>query len=74
MVKNASNEFIEKAKEMSDEELLRTFDAYCAQMKALEVERLQCYNRMMEIREIQDVLGGEIQAMDITAHWGRKLK
>jgi hypothetical protein len=74
MVKNASDEFIQKVREMSDEELLREYDVYRARMDNLEAERMQCWNRMMEISGIQDEMGGELQCLVIVIHYGRKLK
>jgi hypothetical protein len=59
---------------MSNETLLRTFAEYSTKMDALEEERMRCWNRMMEIHEIQDVLGGKFQMVSIEARMNRKLK
>jgi len=74
MTKLPSEEFCDKVRAMSDEELLRQYDVYNAQMDSLETERQRCWDRFMEINEIQDVVGGERQMVTIEVRMNRKLK
>jgi hypothetical protein len=74
LVVDATDEFIAKAKAMTDEELLATTKRYRAEYNALEQERMQCWNRMMEIELQQNAMGGEMQALGTIACYGRKLK
>jgi hypothetical protein len=73
MIVEASEEFMRRVKAMSDEELLAAYRERCDQYDALEAERVQCWNRMMEIHKIQDGTGGEMQAMGIAIRFVRKL-
>jgi hypothetical protein len=74
MTKLPSEEFCNKVRSLSDEELLCTYDGYNVEMDALEEERMRCWNRFMEINEIQDVMGGEHQMLAIEVRHNRKLK
>jgi hypothetical protein len=74
MVKLPSDEFIQKVRAMSDEQLLREFDVYNARMDNLSAERQQCWDRFMEINELQDELGGERQAIAAAVYYVRKLR
>jgi hypothetical protein len=74
MTKLPSKEFCDNVRAMSDEDLLRQYDTYNAQMDSLTAERQRCWDRFMEINEIQDVVGGEFQMVSIEARMNRKLK
>jgi hypothetical protein len=73
MTKLPSKRFCNGVRTMSNEKLLRAYTEYSAKMDALEEERMKCWNRFMEINEIQDVLGGKFQMVSIEARMNRKL-
>jgi hypothetical protein len=74
VTKLPSKRFCNGVRTMSNEKLLRVYTEYSTKMDALEEERMRCWNRFMEINEIQDVLGGERQMLSIEVHMNRKLK
>jgi hypothetical protein len=73
MTKLPSKEFCDKVRALSDKALLALYGRQNKKMDALEKERMKCWNRFMEINEIQDVLGGERQMVTIEVQWNRKL-
>jgi hypothetical protein len=74
MIKLPSDEFIFKVRAMTDEELIAAYKEARTCMDNLEVERMNCWNRMMEIHKLQDDIGGEMQALAVNLHYVRKLK
>jgi hypothetical protein len=73
MTKLPSDDFCKKVRALSDKALLAMSRRYNKKFDALEKERMKCWNRFMEINEIQDVLGGERQMVTIEVQWNRKL-
>lgn len=74
MTKLPSKGFCDKVRTLSDKALLAMQRRYDKKFEALEKERMKCWNRFMEINEIQDVMGGERQMVTIEVHMNRKLK
>ena len=69
-----SDEFLERIRKMSDEELLTLYRERYAKYEALDAERITCWDRMQEIFKEQDVMSPELSALNIVVHFSRKLK
>lgn len=68
MTKTPSRAFCNKVRKMTNGNLLTLLEEYNGEMDSLETERMACWNRMMAIHKIQDVLGGKRQMVAITCH------
>ena len=74
MTKLPTVEFCDEVRGLSNKALLAAYRRYNKDFDALEKERQKCWNRMMEIHETQDALGGERQMLSIEVRMNRKLK
>jgi hypothetical protein len=74
MTKLPSKEFCDKVRTMSDAALVATYRKYNKDFDTLEKERQKCWDRFIEINDIQDVMGGERQMIAIEVRMNRKLK
>jgi siroheme synthase (precorrin-2 oxidase/ferrochelatase) len=74
MTKLPSKEFCDGVRAMSDKTLLAAYRRHNKKFEALEKERMRCWNRFMEINDIEDVLGGERQMLTVEIRFNRKLK
>jgi hypothetical protein len=66
MTKVPSESYCKKIKKMSNGDLVALLAEQSKQMAALEKERMDCWNRMIAIHELEDVLGGKRQMVAIT--------
>ena len=66
MTKTPSRAYCDRVKRMANGDLVALLAEQNREMKALEKERMACWNRMMAIHKIQDVLGGKRQMVALT--------